>query len=289
MCRSIAFSQFSTHEEQPNDSEKLKTSGMTCGDMKHTSSLLALIALTTPLQAVVLSGGPDAWSRGDAQTAHFGWDIFEASGTPGRFGDRQLNDSSPDIGTALSASTIFQNDSNAYGHRSSSSNIYSGFQGDALDISIRFPGIGTANVGMTTILLTVLGNPADSNVLTPFILSSTSDSALSLSPTVSLTDQSAEYPDKKVWVAEWQVPGSDPQDYEIRILSDLASGNGTDVALDSLVVDVAWTNAPAALSNSHSFSSLGNITTVPEPTTGVLALSSLAMLTFTRRRKVASK
>lgn len=247
--------------------------------MKRHLFIITLVASTVG-HAATLSGGPDAWSRGSLGTAYFGWDTFEAN-TPQRGpGSVRLNDATPDIGTALTTSTLVQAPSTTYGFVSSSGNLYSGFTGNQFDIDLTFSALNSSGSGTTTIYLSILGNPATGNILLPFSLSYGSTT---LSPTVQITGLQDQTNSQRVWLAEWQVPGNTATEYTINVLSDLASGNGTDVAIDSITVDAAWTNSSAALTNQSSALSLGNVNLVPEPSTLLLGLLSFPLMILRRR------
>ncbi|MEM8679054.1 MAG: hypothetical protein AAGF97_06865, partial [Planctomycetota bacterium] len=95
------------------------------------------LATIAQAQPVITSLGqtwsyePDAWSRGtSADSAYFGWDNMEGSGSFLGFG-QVLDDSTPDLGTATPNARFFQgadgvNDPSPtdYGHRSGSGNFY---------------------------------------------------------------------------------------------------------------------------------------------------------------------
>lgn len=255
--------------------------------MKPLATIAPLALLTATTHATVLSSGPDAWIRGSSQsTAYFGWDSFDAGapGTPA-FGGTILNDSSPDIGTALSTSVVFQENTGGYGQRSASGNIYSGFTGESLDLNVRFSSLNPTGTGSSTVFVTILGNPALDRELLPFMLSDGTDC---FAPTNFLTGESAEVSGSRVWIAEWQLSGNAAPEYTLSVRSDVPGGFGTDVGLDSVTIDIATIPGATPLANSStntpSLQSLGGVQTVPEPSSALL-ISFGAILAAARRRK----
>lgn len=251
--------------------------------MKPFATFTLLILSTTTNQGATLSSGPDAWNRGSsATTAYFGWDSFDA-GAPGNpsFGGSILNDSSPDTGTALSASVVFQENTNGYGQRSGSGNIYSGFTGESLDLNVRFSSLNPTGAGSSTVFVTILGNPALDRELLPFVLS---DDTNSFAPTQFLSGESAEVSGSRVWIAEWQLAGNTASEYTLSVSSNIAGGFGTDVALDSVTIDIATTPGANPLTNSSSTGSLGNVSIVPEPSSALLVTFG-ALLAGVRRKR----
>ncbi len=249
--------------------------------MKH-NALIALLALPASLtHAAVLSSGPDAWTRGSsASTAYFGWDVIDA-GAPGNpaFGGTILNDATPEVGTPLSTSVLFQESTTGYGQRSGTGNIYSGFTGDSLDLNVRFSSLNPTGAGSSTVFLTILGNPADDRVLLPFVLN---DGSMDLAPTNFLTGISTEVSGSRVWVAEWQLSENAAAEYTISVRSDLTSGFGNDVGIDSVTVDIATTPGVSPLANTSNSLALGTVA-VPEPSSALL-ISLGALLAAARRR-----
>jgi len=251
----------------------------------------ALISMVPNSYSAVLSTGPDAWARGSVAndgsfaSDYYGWDQFDA-GTPGPFGNSTLDDTSPDVGIDPGGASAAQGDPAAYGLRSSSGNLYSGFQGDAFNLDLTVPSSGTAGSGSTTVLLTLVGNPATDRALLPFVLS---DGVNTFSPNSVLDGLSSELiladgSRQRIWAAEWQLSGN-ANTYTIGIDSDLASGNGTDVAIDSVSLDVAWSASSTALANSQTPDGLGSISVVPEPSSSLLELASLVILSLRRSRR----
>jgi len=255
--------------------------------MSQRNQLVVVLAAMSigAAEAAVLSAGPDAWSRGDAGAVYFGWDVLEMSGAPGPFGNSTINDTTPDVGTVGSFSASLADGPTAtYGHRSSTGNIYSGFTGGPLDLVVGFSAFGSVGSGSTTVFLTILGNPADTRLLSQITLDAGGGA---LAPARLLEGISAEDPNDtgaKVWVAEWRLDGH-ASDYEIRILSDPASGFGTDVGLDSITVDALWTSDLDPTANSSEELALGGVEVVPEPSSALLAL--LGALGLWRRRRVS--
>ena len=258
--------------------------------MKHKAFIASLLLSSSLGQAAVLSAGPDAWTRGSsASTAYFGWDVIDAGapGTPA-FGGTILNDSSPEVGTGLSISTLFQEGTTGYGQRSGSGNIYSGFTMESLDLNVRFSTLDMSGSGSSTVFVTILGNPATDRQLLPFVLS---DGVTDFAPANFLTGSSIEAGSEiRVWVAEWQLTGNTAAEYTVKVRSDIAGGFGSDVGIDSVTVDIATTPGAIPLANSmvnnSGLRSLGNVQ-VPEPSSALLfGLGSL--LVFIRRRGVST-
>ena len=259
--------------------------------MKSAHSILAAttLAIGFPLsatQAAVLAEGPEGWVRGNAAndgsfaSVYYGWDQFDA-GTPGPFGNSTLDDSTPDVGVDPTGANVSQGNPAAYGLRSSTGNLYSGFQGDQFNLDIDAPNNGTAGSGSTTVFLTFIGNPASNRDLLPFSLS---DGTNTFAPDATTDGLSSELvlgdgANQRIWAAEWRLAGN-VNDYSLNILSDLAGGNGTDVAIDALTIDIAWTSSTTPLE-----AGFGNIEFIPEPSSGLLAVAAISILSLQRRRK----
>ncbi len=255
--------------------------------MKHNAFIASLVLSASFAHAAVLSSGPDAWTRGSsASTAYFGWDVIDA-GDPGNpaFGGTILNDATPDIGTSLSTSVLFQQTTTGYGQRSATGNIYSGFTGDSLDLNVRFSSLNPTGSGSSTVFLTILGNPAADRELLPFSLS---DGITSFAPIQFLSNESADVSGSRVWVAEWQLSGNAATEYTVSVRSDVAGGNGTDVAIDSITLDLATIPGATPLANSSTDSpalqSLGGVQTVPEPSSALFIAIGTIFFTTRRRR-----
>lgn len=247
-----------------------KRFGFFIGAAVAIASASTASAFTTSL-GQIWDTEPDAWVRGNtADASWFGWDDFEG-GIPGPapFGPplgELLDDSTPDIGGATTASSplIKQSDASAlvYGHVSSSGNFYSGFLGNAFaDGTISGVAPASGSGGYTTLLLQVLAQPG--TLVSD--LSFTADPAWTKTSDLfnTIGDSTGRY-----W-QEWTAPG-DNVPFSIDYASVFSSRS-----VDAFQVDTYWTPGAAPVVNSR--------TAIPEPAS--LALVALGALGFAGRRR----
>ena len=233
----------------------------------------ALTCLPRDAEAITTNSGqswtfePDAWTRAnDADTSWFGWDALEGThpiypAPPDGF-FRILDDSTPDVGgvtTALSP-RLFQGNNGVTdplpttnGHRSGSSNYYSGFDNPALDrITATAPASGVG--GYTTVLLQILGQPG--NEVDDLVFSMDS-SWTKVKDLYSWNENAAG-----VYWQEWTAPGNDLP------ISILMTSTESSHAIDAFQVDTFWTADSSPRINAR--------TTIPEP--GSIVLSAIALI-----------
>jgi hypothetical protein len=234
---------------------------------------LALLGVAHDAAAITTSLGqewnlePNAWTRAnDGDTSWFGWDRLDGNhpvfpAPPDGF-FRILDDSTPDVGGATSAlnTRIYQGNDGAVdpspttnGHRSGSSNYYSGFDAPALDrITAVAPASGVG--GFTTVVLQVIGQPNNE----------VDDLAFSMD--ASWTKAKDLYAKNAngagIYWQEWWAPGNDLP------LSILMTSTTSSRGLDAFQIDTFWTSGRGPRLNS--------ITAIPEPTS--LLLVGLALV-----------
>lgn len=242
-----------------------------------------LVATVTPAAfAITTSGGqawdfvPDAWTRGNtADTSYFGWDVIESAGSPGGpFGSGRLDDSTPDLGSPTTASSprIVQSTASLaiYGHRSGSTNYYSGFPDNAF-ADDAFSAIAPAggSGGFTTVVLQVIGQPANGVNDLSF---STDNSSVTWTRQKDLYAKNAS--GAGVYWQEWTAPG-DHLPFSIHMASASSS-----IGLDAFQIDTFWSAAGPVVNA---------IAAIPEPS--CLALSAAGLLGLARiagrRRSIA--
>jgi hypothetical protein len=224
----------------------------------RASLALLVVALIVQRTDAGLTGfAPDAWTRGNnANTSYFGWDVFEATGQPFLGGQLVLDDVTPDVGDATTATgtRIFQGTNGAAdpsptlrGHVSGTSNYYSFFDraNDTLVGTAPASGLG----GYTTVVLQ-LHSTAGGSLLDDLVFN-IDDSVISWTLHKHLNDAGAGGLGYH-WI-EWSAPGADLP-FQIKITS-----NRPHRTIDSFEIDTYWTGGATPAVNS--------ISTVPEPVT----------------------
>lgn len=251
-----------------------------------TAALAAFALSATYQRSLAATTGyePDAWTRGNTvDSSYFGWDVIERAGLPTLDFGRILDDSTPDLGTGITATgtRIYQGANGIvdpsptlYGHVSGSMNYYSGanfadptapqihFANDTITATTPASGAG----GFTTVVLQVLAQPANGIEDLNFEMT-----------TAGWTKQKDLYgilagPTGVIW-QEWTAPGADLP-FSIHMTSPTDSR-----AIDSFAVDTFWTSGAAPVINARA--SVG----IPEPAAG--ALACLAVLALAARRRCA--
>lgn len=250
----------------------------TCfGCLLSVGPLAANAAVVTDL-GTVWDSEPDAWTRGnDANTSYFGWDDFTPdTAVPLNFG-RVLDDSTPDLGTGITATGIrvYQgtdgiNDPSPspYGHVSGSNNYYSGFVGGAVaDDTFTATTPASGSGGFTTVVLQVLGQGAGLDDLT-FAMDNSTDTWTKQKDLYGVDTAGSGL----VW-QEWTAAGAG-----LTFSIDMDS-TFTSQAIDAVQIDTYWSpNAPAV--NSLTF--VG----VPEPSTfAMVGLGVAGMVALAARRR----
>ncbi len=252
-----------------------------------TAAVLAALASTAGYrQSLAATTGyePDAWTRGNTvDSSYFGWDVIERAGLPTLGSGRLLDDSTPDLGTGITATgtRIYQGANGIadpsptlYGHVSASMNYYSGanftdptapqihFANDTITATTPASGAG----GFTTVVLQVLGQP--DNTISDLNFEMTSAGWTKQKSLYGILDG----PTGLFW-QEWTAPGAG-LNFAIHMTSPTDSR-----AIDSFVIDTFWTSAASPTVNART--SVG----IPEPTAG--ALACLAALGAAARRRRA--
>lgn len=238
------------------------------------AGVAALLLVASAAQATLSVHMPDAWVRDNSSTtAYFGWDVMESSGITLGFGT-VLDDTTPDVGTSLGIGVtglngrIFQGTGvsggyGTYGHRSGSSNYYSGFnETDYMDDSITATSRGTSG-GFTTVVLQVLGSAANTIPNLTFAISGATFT-LQKSLYGVASDGTGQY-----WY-EWSAPGANLS-FTIDLNSPVSS-----IGVDSFTVDTYWTNGAGPVLNS--------LVAVPEPS-AVALLGAIGVVCLARRKR----
>ncbi|MEQ8211898.1 MAG: hypothetical protein RH917_19020 [Lacipirellulaceae bacterium] len=230
-----------------------------------------LFAITTS-QGQSWDYQPDAWARGsDANTAYFGWDDFEIGGNAVLGFGRVLDDTTPDLGTAVPNVRIYQGNDGAndpspttYGHRSGSGNFYTGFaigpppHNNQLDDTITGIAPASGTDGCTTLVLQVIGQTAGGMATTGAAIE---DLFFDLPGWTKQKDlYGLEANGSGVYWQEWTAPGANLP-FSIEMTSDVGTA---DIAIDAFQVDTYWT--PGASPAINSIGSIG----VPELSSFVL-------------------
>lgn len=246
---------------------------------------LAVLGATRNATAITTSLGqewnlePNAWTRGnDADTSWFGWDRLDGNhpvfpAPPDGF-FRILDDNTPDVGGVTTAlnTRIYQGNDGAVdpspttnGHRSGSSNYYSGFDAPALDhIDAVAPASGAG--GFTTVVLQVLGQPG--NVVDDLEFSMDS----SWTKAKDLYAKNAN--GAGIYWQEWWAPGNDLP------LSILMTSTDSSRGLDAFQIDTFWT--------SDSSPRLNAVSAIPEPTSVLLLGLALVGVLVIGKREFAA-
>ena len=211
---------------------------------------------------------PDAWARSNGpDTAYFGWDVLETGGAMLGFG-RVLDDPTPDLGSSTTAisTRLFQGANGAanpsptaYGHRSGSSNYYSGL-GDAdvaFDtITATVPASGSG--GFTTVVLHVLGGAPSG--MGPNRINDLSFQMLSAGWTQQKDLYGRLPTGTGAYWQEWTAPGAD-LNFAIRMTSATSSRS-----IDAFQVDSYWSPIGPVVNA---------IAAIPEPSAAALAVIGL--------------
>jgi hypothetical protein len=215
---------------------------------------------------------PDAWARAnDADTSHFGWDSLDRSGPTLGF-TKVLDDSVPDISTGAITATntrFYQSPSAANGHVAGSFNYYSIF--DTANDLIAGTAPASGSGGNTTVVLQVLGGAPGSMGASP--IEDLSFQMLTAGWTKAKDLYGVEANGTGVYWQEWTAPGAN-LNFEINMTSVTEHRS-----IDAVQVDTYWTGGAAAAVNA--IAAIG----VPEPS--ALAMASLALVPFARRRRQA--
>jgi hypothetical protein len=217
---------------------------------------------------------PDAWVRGNnADTSYFGWDAFEIAGPP-NFGPLyMLDDSTPDLGSGITATgtRIFQGANGAAdpnpttnGHVSSSQNYYSFFDTANDTIAGTAPASGAG--GFTTVVLQ-LHSSAGGGLLED--LAFDIDDAANAWTLHNHLHGAGPGGLGFHWI-EWSAAGAN---LPFRIAMTSAAPHRT---IDSFEIDTFWSPAAPAVNA---------ITQVPEPTAWLLTILTIAAVAAARWRR----
>lgn len=202
---------------------------------------------------------PDAWTRGDANTTYYGWDIFESGA--GTF----LNDVSPDITPLTTGVSIVQNN-NDVPNVTGSGNLYTSVS--FLDVTALVKTDGTLGSGFTTVLLQIAGSSFGPGQ-TAAGFDGNSFTINGLSPDFLTDGYGAD--NRNLWWAEWVLTGNQAT-YTLEM--DTVTQH---TSVSKLTIDTAW-HPSAGLDNS-------DVTVVPEPASTALLIGAGALLGLRRRRK----
>lgn len=234
---------------------------------------LSIAVVTTVAFAAPSGFAPDAWVRGNnADTSYFGWDTFEVFGPP-NFGFLYLlDDSTPELGSGITASgtRIFQGTNGAAdpaptttGHAASSGNYYS-FVDTANDtVTATAPASGAG--GFTTVVMQ-LHSSAGGSLLDD--LQFAMDNSVNTWTLHKHLNDAGPAGLGYHWI-EWSAPGADLP-FSIHMTSF-----GPHRTIDSFEIDTYW-SASGPVANA--------ISQVPEPATWVLLAGALCACGVCRNR-----
>jgi hypothetical protein len=237
-------------------------------------AILAVGVVSPNVWAAPSSFAPDAWVRGNsADTSYFGWDVLETAGPPNLGFLWILDDSTPDLGGAITATgtRLFQGANGigdptptTQGHVSGSRNYYSFFETSNDTVMGTAPASGTG--GFTTVVLQVHSTAGGSLL---------SDLAFEIDGSLHTWTLHKHLNNAAVpglgnhWI-EWSAPGAHLP-FSIKMTS--AEPHRT---IDSFEIDTYWSAAAPAVNG---------ITSVPEPAGWAMCLMGLASWSLARRRR----
>jgi hypothetical protein len=217
---------------------------------------------------------PDAWLRGNnVDTSYFGWDALEIAGPPNHGFFWALDDSTPDLGSGITATgmRLFQGTNGisnlsptTQGHVSSSTNYYSFFDTSDDTVTATAPASGAG--GYTTVVLQI-HSTAGGSLLSD--LQFTIDSSANSWTLHKHLNNAAVVGLGSHWI-EWSAAGAN---LPFRIKMTSGEPHRT---IDSFEIDTYWSaTAPA----------VNAIAAVPEPATWLLCLVGLGAGIGRRRRR----
>ncbi len=235
---------------------------------------VAFLTASPASHASITYGVPDTWTRDNSSTTTYaGWDVLEGTGAVLGFG-RVLNDTTPDVGGSLGIGhtgisySLVQDPTTTYGHRSGSSNYYSGFNPlDYMNDTINGQTRGSTGTGYSTIVLQIKGLAA--NAVPNLTAGITGGATFTLVKELYGLGPTGE----GMYWFEWTAPGGN-LNYAIQMLSDYSS-----VGLDAFSVDTYWTSGSSPVTSA--------VSSAPEPTRAVLMLFAVGALVLRRRRAAA--
>lgn len=207
----------------------------------------ASLAVTIDISTAFGTVAPD--TRGGANSTLVGWDTWDDGGA----GDSVINDNTPELGSGVWTTN------NNEDHISGSFNFYSG-QG-AVNETITFGTNGVVGTGFTTIILqgqTLFGDFGTTLGFTP------------INGILPGVVQGPNAAGGAQFLARYEIPGN-AEEYSV----NMVTGPFSFVSFGNFEVDTYWSEA--------GFSS--DTAVVPEPTSGLLALSAAGLFVLRRRRK----